>query len=61
MCLLFELLFMGFIIAIAVWASSRVFPDLRRRTSASFANALRQRDGAREILRGRLARGEIDT
>jgi uncharacterized membrane protein len=52
---------MGFIIAIAVWASSRVFPDLRRRTSASFANALRQRDGAREILRGRLARGEIDT
>jgi uncharacterized membrane protein len=59
--LLFELLFMGFIIAIAVWASSRVFPDLRRRTSATFANAPRQRDGAGEILRERLARGEIGT
>jgi putative membrane protein len=61
MCSLFGLLFLGSIIAIAAWASSGDFPVPRRRASAAFANVPRQRDSAEEILRGRLARGEIDT
>jgi uncharacterized membrane protein len=61
MCLLFGLLFLGSIIAIAAWASSGDFPVPRRRASAAFANAPRQGDTAGEILRGRLASGEIDT
>lgn len=61
MCLLFGLFLLGAIVAIAALSSSSGLSDLRRRASAAFASASGKGDRAEEILRERLARGEIGT
>ena len=48
------------IAALIVWVIARSRPDLRHRVSGVFSDPPPQLDPAEEILRGRLARGEIN-
>jgi uncharacterized membrane protein len=55
--------FIAFWVAIAaflVWVVLRARPDARQRISSVFAAPQAPTDPVEEILRGRLARGEID-
>ena len=55
--------FIAFWVAIAaflVWVMFRDRPDARQRISSAFAARQARMDPVEEILRGRLARGEID-
>jgi uncharacterized membrane protein len=55
--------FVIFLVAVAVlilWVVFRNRPDLRQQVSSVFAEPRAQADPAEKILRGRLARGEID-
>ena len=61
MGLLFGLLFFGAIVVVAALVlSDGDLSDLRRRVTATFASGHEKRGRAEEILRERLARGEID-
>ena len=59
MCGLF-IIFWGALIALVLWFFFRDRPDVRQRVSSIFAGPEPQADAAEEILRERLARGEID-
>ena len=48
------------LVAFALWVMFRNRPEVRERVSGLFADPRSQADPAEEILRGRLARGEID-
>jgi len=48
------------IAALIVWVIARSGPDLRHRVSGVFSDPQPQVDRPQEILRGRLARGEIN-
>ena len=56
----FFIIFWGAISAFLVWIVFRVRPEARQRISNVFAAPQAPMDPAEEILRGRLARGEID-
>lgn len=55
--MLLLILFWGGLIALAVWALIRIFPN-RERSDGTSGN---REDNAEEILQKRFARGEIDT
>jgi uncharacterized membrane protein len=56
----FFIVFWVAIAALLVWIVLRDRPDARQRISSVFAARQARMDPAEEILRGRLARGEID-
>jgi uncharacterized membrane protein len=56
----FFIIFWMAIAALLVWTVLRDRPDARQRISSVFAAPQARTDPAEEILRGRLARGEID-
>jgi uncharacterized membrane protein len=56
----FFIIFWVAVAALIVWVIARSGPDLRHRVSVVFSDSQPQVDPAEEILRGRLARGEID-
>jgi uncharacterized membrane protein len=56
----FFIIFWVAIAAFLVWVVFRARPDTRQRISNVFAAPQAPMDPAEEILRGRLARGEID-
>lgn len=56
----FFIVFWVAIAAFLVWVMFRARPDARQRISNVFAAPQARMDPAEEILRGRLARGEID-
>ena len=56
----FFIIFWVAIAALLVWVVFRARPDTRQRISSVFAAPQAPMDPAEEILRGRLARGEID-
>jgi uncharacterized membrane protein len=56
----FFIIFWMAIAALLVWTVLRDRPDARQRISSVFAAPRARTDPAEEILRGRLARGEID-
>ena len=56
----FFIIFWVAIAALIVWVIARSGPDLRHRVSGVFSDPQPQVDPAAEILRGRLARGEIN-
>jgi uncharacterized membrane protein len=56
----FFIIFWVAIAGLIVWVIARNRPDLRQRVSGVFSDPQPQVDPAEEILRGRLARGEID-
>jgi uncharacterized membrane protein len=57
----FFIVFWVAITAFLVWVMFRARPDARQRISNVFAAPQARMDPAEEILRGRLARGEIDS
>jgi uncharacterized membrane protein len=59
MCGLF-IIFWVAMAALIEWVIARSGPDWRHRVPGVFANPQPQVDPSEEILRGRLARGEID-
>jgi uncharacterized membrane protein len=56
----FFIIFWMAIAVLLVWIVLRDRPDARQRISSVFAAPQARTDPAEEILRGRLARGEID-
>jgi uncharacterized membrane protein len=56
----FFIIFWVAIAALLAWVMFRARPDARQRISNVFAAPQARMDPAEEILRGRLARGEID-
>ncbi len=56
----FFIIFWVAIAAFVAWIVFRDRPDARQRISSVFAAPQARMDPAEEILRGRLARGEID-
>jgi len=48
------------VLAVAVWAIIKVFPDWQDRVSLDRRGDSRREDSAEETLRQRFARGEID-
>ncbi len=56
----FFIIFWVAIAALIVWVLARSGPDLRHRVSGVFSDPQPQVDRPQEILRGRLARGEIN-
>ena len=56
----FFIIFWTALAALLVWILLRDRPDARQRISSVFAAPQAPTDPAEEVLRGRLARGEID-
>jgi uncharacterized membrane protein len=56
----FFVVFWAALVAFALWVMFRNRPEVRERVSGLFADPRSQADPAEEILRGRLARGEVD-
>src|SRR5215203_7491412 len=55
-----ELIVLLLVLAVAVWAIIKVFPDWQDRVGLNNRRENKREDSAEEILRQRFARGEID-